>query len=276
MNKCIIFVSFVLISLLAIGAVSADSNIANESFVQQASLDDEQLNVEEVGDIKEESSLTKVDDVKSDEIVSDSETKKIPIINVENTTAEEYDQPIIPFNVTDSEGNLISGEVIITVHGLDDNVTRDIVVYNGIGIDSFKKLDLDKLAQFNNGLELLDVYNMVFSSMNSTNFNSDLIGGGFADLSKGIHLDVSNLLQTLIIFDIIDVAKITDVLITSISEMNVTNLNAVHELSKAIQVNKTVFTNAVNFALKGFNLTANDSIQFIKNLSSFLNLKFFS
>lgn len=89
MNKCIIFVSFVLISLLAIGAVSADSNIANESFVQQASLDDEQLNVEEVGDIKEESSLTKVDDVKSDEIVSDSETKKIPIINVENTTAEE-------------------------------------------------------------------------------------------------------------------------------------------------------------------------------------------
>ena len=274
MNKCIIFVSFVLISLLAIGAVSADSNIANESFVQQASLDDEQLNVEEVGDIKEESSLTKVDDVKSDEIVSDSETKKIPIINVENTTAEEYDQPIIPFNVTDSEGNLISGEVIITVHGLDDNVTRDIVVYNGIGIDSFKKLDLDKLAQFNNGLELLDVYNMVFSSMNSTNFNSDLIGGGFADLSKGIHLDVSNLLQTLIIFDIIDVAKITDVLITSISEMNVTNLNAVHELSKAIQVNKTVFTNAVNFALKGFNLTANDSIQFIKNLSSFLNLKF--
>lgn len=45
MNKCIIFVSFVLISLLAIGAVSADSNIANESFVQQASLDDEQLNV---------------------------------------------------------------------------------------------------------------------------------------------------------------------------------------------------------------------------------------
>lgn len=276
MNKCIIFVSFVLISLLAIGAVSADSNIANESFVQQASLDDEQLNVEEVEDIKEESSLTKVDDVKSDEIVSDSETKKIPIINVENTTAEEYDQPIIPFNVTDSEGNLISGEVIITVHGLDDNVTRDIVVYNGIGIDSFKKLDLDKLAQFNNGLELLDVYNMVFSSMNSTNFNSNLIGGGFADLSKGIHLDVSNLLQTLIIFDIIDVAKITDVLITSISEMNVTNLNAVHELSKAIQVNKTVFTNAVNFALKGFNLTANDSIQFIKNLSSFLNLKFFS
>lgn len=104
-------------------------------------------------------------------------------------------------------------------------------------------MDLDKLAQFNNGLELLDVYNMVFSSMNSTNFNSDLIGGGFADLSKGIHLDVSNLLQTLIIFDIIDVAKITDVLITSISEMNVTNLNAVHELSKAIQVNKTVFTN---------------------------------
>lgn len=38
MNKCIIFVSFVLISLLAIGAVSADSNIAHESFVQQASL----------------------------------------------------------------------------------------------------------------------------------------------------------------------------------------------------------------------------------------------
>ena len=149
MNKCIIFVSFVLISLLAIGAVSADSNIANESFVQQASLNDEQLNVEEVGDIKEESSLTKVDDVKSDEIVSDSETKKIPIINVENTTAEEYDQPIIPFNVTDSEGNLISGEVIITVHGLDDNVTRDIVVYNGIGIDSFKKLDLDKQLENN-------------------------------------------------------------------------------------------------------------------------------
>ena len=114
-----LFVSVVLLSLLAIGAVSADSNIGNDSFVQQASLDDEQLNVEEVDDIKDESRLTKVGDVLSDEIISGDENKDTPIINVENITVDEYSQPVIPFNVTDSEGNLISGEVIVTIYDSD-------------------------------------------------------------------------------------------------------------------------------------------------------------
>ena len=183
-----LFVSVVLLSLLAIGAVSADSNIGNDSFVQQASLDDEQLNVEEVDDIKDESTLTKVGDVLSDEIISGDENKDTPIINVENITVDEYSQPVIPFNVTDSEGNLISGEVIVTIYDSEDNIGKDIFVYNGDGIDSFKKLDLNNLLIFNNGLELLDAYNIVYSSMNSTNFNSSLIGSGFSDISKGINL----------------------------------------------------------------------------------------
>ena len=126
-----LFVSVVLLSLLAIGAVSADSNIGNDSFVQQASLDDEQLNVEEVDDIKDESTLTKVGDVLSDEIISGDENKDTPIINVENITVDEYSQPVIPFNVTDSEGNLISGEVIVTIYDSEDNIGKDIFVYNG-------------------------------------------------------------------------------------------------------------------------------------------------
>lgn len=141
-----LFVSVVLLSLLAIGAVSADSNIGNDSFVQQASLDDEQLNVEEVDDIKDESTLTKVGDVQSDEIISGDENKDTPIINVENITVDEYSQPVIPFNVTDSEGNLISGEVIVTIYDSEDNIGKDIFVYNGDGIDSFKKLDLNNLS----------------------------------------------------------------------------------------------------------------------------------
>lgn len=193
-----LFVSVVLLSLLAIGAVSADSNIDNDSFVQQASLDDEQLNVEEVDDIKDESTLTKVGDVQSDEIISGDENKDTPIINVENITVDEYSQPVIPFNVTDSEGNLISGEVIVTIYDSEDNIGKDIFVYNGDGIDSFKKLDLNNLLIFNNGLELLDAYNIVYSSMNSTNFNSSLIGSGFSDISKGINLNVSRLLTDII------------------------------------------------------------------------------
>lgn len=198
MNKFMLFVSVVLLSLLAIGAVSADSNIDNDSFVQQASLDDEQLNVEEVDDIKDESTLTKVGDVQSDEIISGDENKDTPIINVENITVDEYSQPVIPFNVTDSEGNLISGEVIVTIYDSEDNIGKDIFVYNGDGIDSFKKLDLNNLLIFNNGLELLDAYNIVYSSMNSTNFNSSLIGSGFSDISKGINLNVSRLLTDII------------------------------------------------------------------------------
>ena len=269
-----LFVSVVLISLLAIGAVSADSNIGNDSFVQQASLDDEQLNVEEADDIKDESALTKVGDVQSDEIVSDGENKDTPVINVENITIDEYSQPVIPFNVTDSEGNLISGEVIVTIYDSEDNVGKDIFVYNGDGIDSFKKLDLNNLLIFNNGLELLDAYNIVYSSMNSTNFNSSLIGSGFSDLSKGINLNASRLLTDIIAMDIVNVTKIADVLKASISQMNVTNLNAVHELSKAVKVNKTAFVNALDFTLKGFNLTIDDVIPFFLDIRNSLNLKF--
>ena len=269
-----LFVSVVLLSLLAIGAVSADSNIGNDSFVQQASLDDEQLNVEEVDDIKDESTLTKVGDVLSDEIISGDENKDTPIINVENITVDEYSQPVIPFNVTDSEGNLISGEVIVTIYDSEDNIGKDIFVYNGDGIDSFKKLDLNNLLIFNNGLELLDAYNIVYSSMNSTNFNSSLIGSGFSDISKGINLNVSRLLTDIIALDIINVTKIADVLKTSISQMNVTNLNAVHELSKAVKVNKTAFINALKFTLKGFNLTIDDIIPFFLDIQKSLNLKF--
>lgn len=244
MNKSLLIISFVLISLLAIGAVSASdsSDIMNDSVMQEASLDvDEQLEIENLDDLKDESS-------QEVEILSGGE-KETPTVIVENITVEEYENPVIPFSVVDSNGNLIPGEVVVTVFGEEDISKYTIVANNASGIDSFKKIDFDELFEFNNGLDLLDFYNMIYSSMNKTNFNPDLIMAGISDIYDGITLNVPRLILNLVDYSIIDVSQLGGKIKNIISGFNESNLNFIYNLSAAVNINKSAFANALNISL---------------------------
>lgn len=261
MNKSLLIISFVLISLLAIGAVSASdtSNIMNDSVMQEASSDiDEQLEIENLDDLKDESS-------QEVEILSGGE-KETPTVIVENVTADEYESPVIPFSVVDSNGHLIPGEVVVTVFSEDDISEYTFVPGNASGIDSFKKIDFDELFEFNNGMGLIDFYNMIFSSMNTTNFNPELIMTGISDIYNGITLNVSRLILDLVDYSIIDVSQIGGKIKNIISGFNESNLNFIYNLSAAVNINKSAFTNALNISL-------NETVGLIKNfLQNKLNL----
>ena len=258
MNKSLLIFSFVLISLLAIGCVSAadGTNITDDYLIQEASSDfNEQLETDSGDDIEYESSPEEV------EIISNGENKDTPIINIENTTVSQYDPKIIPFNVTDSRGNLISGEAIVTVYD-ENEISKYVILYNGAGMDSLKQLDLDKLFEFNNGLDLVSVYNIIYSSMNKTNFNPDLLIDGITDVYGGINLNVSKIIVDLVDNSIIDLSQTGEKLKVILSGLNTTNLYFLYNLSDAVHINKTAFANALDISL---NKSIENIKQFIQN-----------
>lgn len=264
MNKYLLIISLVLISLLAIGTASAGdiSNITDDSSIAAASLD-----------VNDELDVDSFKDTSTVESLSAGENKETPIVNVENISISEYGDPVIPFNVTDSSGNLISGEVVVTVHGENDTVSKHVIVSNDAIPISFEKLDLNNISEFGKGLDLLYVYNAINSSMNMTNFNTTLIMGGFSDIYHGIDINASNLILTLLDNPSINVSQIKDKLKGIISEIDMNDLNYLYALCDAVTIDKPEFMNGTNAVLNGLGLKVDDFIDVFKKISSNLNLK---
>lgn len=255
-----------MISLLAVGVASASdiSNITEDSVMAPTSLNDNsELEIDEIED-------TAI--LKTTENTSDSPNKDTPIINVENMTVSEYEEPVIPFNVTDSNGTTIPGEVIVTIKDEDTNISKHIIVSKDTVLDSFKNLDLDSIAKFNNNIDLQDVYNIVYSSMNKTMFQPSLLVNGISDIYNGIHINVPALTLALIDNYIMDVSDVGSRIKNVIGDLNTTNMYFIYGISDAVNLNKTAFTRGLNTALKQFNMTTEDVNQFLENIKNHLNL----
>ena len=69
-------------------------------------------------------------------------TKATPVINVENVEAITGTVIKIPFNVTDKNGKGIDGDVLVTIHWSNDDITKYVHVTNGKADVSFDISDL--------------------------------------------------------------------------------------------------------------------------------------
>ena len=142
-----------LVSCLAISTVSAADIDANDTIgsdvsnielesVNDADLLSNNINQNELSTITNstiEENLAKNDAASNEEIYTSNENtvsnngKVTPIVSVENVTINPGESIIIPFNVTDNEGKLISGGAIVTIAFNNFTVIKYVDVENGKG-----------------------------------------------------------------------------------------------------------------------------------------------
>ena len=107
--------------------------------------------------------------------------KSNPIVNVENVTAKAGEVVTIPFNVTNSRGKGISGDVIITIYWQEDSLSKHVRIVDGSAKASFNLSELIGIFGGNGTFNISDLF-----GGNGTSFNiSSLIGGnGTLDISS--------------------------------------------------------------------------------------------
>ena len=145
MKKHLLLISFILVMLLAISAVSASDsdNFADDSVMSIASFDDN----EQSFDSEIESTLGEQQN-QADALSEEGANNNAPAVNVDTVTINEKDSPYIPFNITVAEGDIISGGVNVTIYGEGKSINKYIEVNNVIGQSDFSITDLVKLIEF--------------------------------------------------------------------------------------------------------------------------------
>ncbi|WP_458406450.1 Ig-like domain-containing protein [Methanobrevibacter sp.] len=110
--------------------------------------------------------------------------KATPIVNVNNVTSKAGEIVTIPFNVTNSKGKGISGDVIITIYWQEDSISKYVKITDGTAKASFNLSDL--IGIFGNGTNGTFDFSSLFNGTNTTFDISSLFNGtnGTFDMSS--------------------------------------------------------------------------------------------
>lgn len=101
--------------------------------------------------------------------------KATPIVNVDNVTYKAGEIVTIPFNVTNSKGKGISGDVIITIYWQEDSISKYVRITDGTAKASFNLSDL--IGIFGNGTNTTFDFSSLFNGTNTTFDLSSLFNG---------------------------------------------------------------------------------------------------
>ena len=178
MKKHLAIVSFVLVCLLAVGAVSANdnSNFTDDAIPLEISDESQQPAIEESDDGAFNNS----------EILSADE----PSVDVEDVTVNEGRIVYIPFDVSPSDS--LSGDVNVTIIGEGGSITNHIKISNETGQVNFTFADFTGLVNAK-GWNVSEFYNMMLSSSNFTNANASKIADGLRDIYAASSIDTTKL-----------------------------------------------------------------------------------
>ena len=208
MKKTLLITSFVLLFILTIGfASAADSdNLTDESLISVVSDDTHNTQIEQTDNTEYKLNEIK----KTDNLLSD-DGRDTPVVDVNNCTAFEGENVIVRFNVTDSSGALICGDVNVTVSGENRTVSEIIKLNNASA--HYSMADLIGFIKANDKSNIPDIYNIINSSFDSTKSNTSGLISGFGDIYNGLGVNVSAFIS--IITDImnssdVDITRIID------------------------------------------------------------------
>lgn len=110
--------------------------------------------------------------------------KANPIVNVENVTVNYGEIVTVPFNVTNSKGEGISGDVIITIFWQEDSLSKYVRITNGTASASFNLADLIGIFGGNSTFDIGSLFGG--NGTNGTfNISSLLNGTGIGGLFNG-------------------------------------------------------------------------------------------
>lgn len=291
MKKHFSVVSLVIILLLAIGMVSASDyyNGTDDSSLAISNFDDNlQVIDTELDDFKEDSLAIDQNNIPVlQDALSQNEGNMTPCVNVDDVTSRDGEVVHIPFNVTDSNGNPVSGGVNVIIYGGNEKISKYIELNNGAGQTNSTIINLIENINLNNGLTVFEFCDILFSSTNFSNLNILEILSGLEDINAGWIFNASNLADIRNhIFNMTDVDKVNEGVSNLMDNIavNVTGIiYGLNELNGAIDINTTgidfdtsKFTNIILAVLGGFNLdkkTLKNNIlsNIIIKKSSFLN-----
>lgn len=312
MKKGLLIVSLLVIFLFAIGiAGAADAdNITDDSFISVVSEDigdfdsisvvSEDLEGSEIdADYEEHIGIT--DSNSKEDILFDNagdtpvlyaddkdgkeasilyadgaEGKETPQVYVDDVTLFEGENVVIPFNVTDSNGVLICGEVNITVSGENNTFSRIITIKNASA--QFEIADLIEIIKSNREWNISDVFYMINSSMNFTNDNISEIIMGCGDVYNGLCLNISEFvmgIEDIINGSYVNVSRFMEGLENIKEGINISVLmDGLDDLMNLSNFNFSAFTGVLNALGSGFDLNLSDIINNIYKGLSF-NLPMF-
>lgn len=107
-------------------------------------------------------------------------TKAAPTINVEDVNSTYGEIVTIPFNVTDSSGKGISGDVIITIFWEEDSLSKHVKITDGVGKASFNLTDLIGIFSGNSTFNI----SSLLGGNGTFNISSLLGGNGTLDFGS--------------------------------------------------------------------------------------------
>lgn len=269
MKKHLFVLSFVLIFLLAVGAVSASDShdLADESVISTSE-----------GDVDEQVAIDQSNDLVEDD--------KTPSVDVDDVTENEGEIISIPFNVTDSDR--VSGGVNVSIYGENETISKYIEFNNAAGQADFSVVDLIEIIRANPDLDISDIYDIIHSSWNSDDVNASEIISGLDDINagytinpsdfadgadhiingtqvdtdkvteglnyiiNGTEVNISRLIAGIdgiingIDFDSSDVSKVNDILVTIIGGFSINDPDLVDNILKSIIINKKALMDAIS------------------------------
>ena len=309
MKKHLLAISFILISLLAMGAVSAADgyNMTDDSVMTIAGVDDNAQSVADELDGFKDESVVGEQGISGQSEGSDNATATVTVNDV---TVNQGEIAYIPFNVTDSNGNPVCGGVNVTVYGENETISRYIELNNVTGQKEFTLTDFIQIINAN-GLNVSDIYDIIRSSSNFTNVNVSQIIMGLNEIEAGYSMNTSNVIEGIervinetridyeklieglkeIIngtdinisefiagFDELrsgieindsSISKITDALIAVIGGFHIDGNRLLNNVLDSIIINKASFVNGINDLVKQFNGGSSSSLS---DLMSRMNL----
>ena len=195
-----------------------------------------------------------------------TDSKITPIINVDDITIKNEENVIIPFNVTDNNGKLISGGAVVTISWENNTLSQYVELENGKGIANFSVgLLIGKISDNKHYIDLPKVLHEAITALSNL-FNKNDTSKSITDLnvSKEPIFDISNLfnitipdytniinittpditkiLNNITIPDIAKILNITDINITKILN-NIT----IPDIAKILNITLPDYTNISNW-----------------------------
>ena len=172
-----------------------------------------------------------------------TDSKITPIINVDDITIKNEENVIIPFNVTDNNGKLISGGAVVTISWENNTLSQYVELENGKGIANFSVgLLIGKISDNKHYIDLPKVLHEAITALSNL-FNKNDTSKSITDLnvSKEPIFDISNLFN-ITIPDYTNIINITTPDITKILN-NIT----IPDIAKILNITLPDYTNISNW-----------------------------
>ena len=184
-----------------------------------------------------------------------TDSKITPIINVDDITIKNEENVIIPFNVTDNNGKLISGGAVVTISWENNTLSQYVELENGKGIANFSVgLLIGKISDNKHYIDLPKVLHEAITALSNL-FNKNDTSKSITDLnvSKEPIFDISNLFN-ITIPDYTNIINITTPDITKILNnitipdyTNIINNITIPDIAKILNITLPDYTNISNW-----------------------------